>query len=81
MLGFPADVVTHDEEDVRFLLLLRGGGCARHRRRGKQPQQTEAERSGHTHTSFPPCQLPKDGADSLRPNAIARRLRRRENAW
>src|SRR5215467_2019597 len=37
----PADVVGHDEEDVGFLLLLRGCWCTRHHTHGEKRNQSE----------------------------------------
>jgi hypothetical protein len=47
----PADVVTHDEEDVG-LLLLRGRRQARHRYCGDRGQQAEPDVSDYTHSDL-----------------------------
>ncbi len=49
----PADIVTHDEQDVWFLALL--GGClgARRRRTSKQCEQRKAEVSHSNHMTTP----------------------------
>src|SRR5271163_4368729 len=51
----PAHVVAHDDEDVGFLLLLRGCWCRCHHHGGKRNQQTEPERLNQTHGLAPSC--------------------------
>ena len=70
----PADVVAHDEEDVGFLLLLRGRRRARHRDGGNRCQQSEPDISGHTHGPFSHVGCPRR-AGSLRPSIVPNSLR------
>jgi hypothetical protein len=53
------EVVTHGNEDIGLLLLLRGCGRARHRHCGKQPNKPSIPH--RTHGSSPPCQTTRGG--------------------
>ena len=50
----PADVVAHDEEDVRFALRLRGRRLRRTRRGNEHREQTEPQHSKSFHGLFSP---------------------------
>src|SRR6516225_7461185 len=48
----PADVITHDEEDVGLLLLLRGSLRRRRHHGGEHRQHTEVDSSDQMHNPF-----------------------------
>src|SRR5262245_48138864 len=50
----PADIVTHDDEDVRRALLLRGRRAAQHHHSGEQCQHKEPGGSDR-HVASPHC--------------------------
>jgi hypothetical protein len=49
----PADIVAHDEENVRLLLLLRRNRCDRRGHGSEEGKQTKQEILGHGHGPFP----------------------------
>src|ERR1700740_3598699 len=63
----PANIVTHDHEDVGFLSLLGGGRNARHCRGGTQHDKSAPDCSEPTHDCFSRCWLPKPGAAAFAP--------------
>src|SRR5262249_22016034 len=75
----PADVITHDEENVGLLLLLRGWLGGGQRYAGGAGQQTEPTLSWDFHNLVPPIVRLSDGSasppnDTSEPQMTCRRV-------